>query len=293
MFLQLLYGGTDSLEPYSSETKEQQLKGKVLNVAQDIVYGVSGGKKWTPKHTGLGSTLHRLTRSRQIVDLFHKAGHIISYEQILQLDTALAESTLETMDPETGAVIPHGLVPGRFTCYSADNVDINEGTLDAKNTFHATQMAAWQRGPPPEPLLDTLKPSKDCKLTVPEAMDTLMPAQAIEGKLKPVFSKDIDKTWYTDKNVISAKKANATDLAYQIRRQQADVKASWTAFNQTLIAIDLEMTTVGYIPIIQAPADEIDTLNAVVNRCMYISAQLGQEYTVITVTKPSIQNSWN
>ena len=187
------------------------------------------------------------------------------------------------MDLETGAVIPHGLVPGRFTFYSADNVDINEGTLDAKNTFHATQMAAWHWGPPPEPVLDTLKPSKDRKLTVPEAMDTLMPAQAIEGKAKPVFSKDIDKTWYTDKDVISAKKANATDLAYQIRRQQADVKASWTAFNQTLIADDLEMTTVGYMPIIQAPAHEIDTLNTAVNRCMYISAQLGQEYTVITV----------
>jgi hypothetical protein len=52
----------------------------------------------TPKHIGLGSTLHQATRSKQMVDLFHSAGHIISYRDILHIDTALAESTLENMD---------------------------------------------------------------------------------------------------------------------------------------------------------------------------------------------------
>ena len=37
------------------------------------------------------------------------------------------------------------------------------------------------------------------------------------------------------------------------------------------------------MPIIQAPAHEIDTLNTIVKRCMYISEQLGQTYTVSTV----------
>lgn len=42
------------------------------------------------------------------------------------------------------------------------------------------------------------------------------------------------------------------------------------------------MTSVGYLPIIQEPAHEMDTLNTVVQRCMYISDQLGQHYTVLT-----------
>ena len=71
--------------------------------------------------------------------LFHKAGHILSYDQILQLDTGLAESVLNTLDGKSGTVIPPNLVQGNF-------VHILDETLDGRNTFHATQVAAWQRG---------------------------------------------------------------------------------------------------------------------------------------------------
>lgn len=37
------------------------------------------------------------------------------------------------------------------------------------------------------------------------------------------------------------------------------------------------------MPIVQATAHELDTLNTVVRRCMYVSSQIRQEYTVITV----------
>ena len=42
--------------------------------------------------------------------------------------------------------MPHSLKDKVFTHFTADNIDINDSTLDGKNTFHATQMAAWQRG---------------------------------------------------------------------------------------------------------------------------------------------------
>ena len=45
----------------------------------------------------------------------------------------------------------------------------------------------------------------------------------------------------------------------------------------------IEVTKVGYIPIVQGPAHEFDTLNAVVKRCMHVSSVLGQRYTVTTV----------
>ena len=37
------------------------------------------------------------------------------------------------------------------------------------------------------------------------------------------------------------------------------------------------------MPIIQAPAHDMDTLNTVVRRCMYVTSKLGQQYTVLTV----------
>ena len=34
----------------------------------------------------------------------------------------------------------------RLIYFSAGNIDINDGTLDGKHTFHPTQYADWQRG---------------------------------------------------------------------------------------------------------------------------------------------------
>ena len=129
MFLRLLIGGQSTLEIGDGEDgvdcddgseggvecdgdadhadrKESITLSRVLSIAQDIVYSASGGKSWTPKHVGLASTLHQTTRSKQLVQLFHKAGHIIGYNDVLKLDTALAENTLTKMDLGNGAVIP-------------------------------------------------------------------------------------------------------------------------------------------------------------------------------------------
>lgn len=38
--------------------KETEINFKVVSLGQDIFYGVSGRKNWTPKHIGLVSTLH-------------------------------------------------------------------------------------------------------------------------------------------------------------------------------------------------------------------------------------------
>ena len=57
----------------------------------------------------------------------------------------------------------------------------------------------------------------------------------------------------------------------------------WTHFNQKNSTVDPPLTTVGYMPIIQAPAHEFDTLNTVVQCCKYVANTLGQQYVVLTV----------
>ena len=56
----------------------------------------------------------------------------------------------------------------------------------------------------------------------------------------------------------------------------------WSPFNQQLTKVNPEKTTIGFIPIIQAPAHELLTLNTVVQRYYFIARQLGQEYVVLT-----------
>ena len=65
----------------------------------------------------MGSTLHQAKRSKELVDIFHKAGHVMSYRTVIKLDTALAERTLITMN-DNGAVVPPNLVEGRFVHFS-------------------------------------------------------------------------------------------------------------------------------------------------------------------------------
>lgn len=285
MLLRLIVGGQASLEDDSPGNNEEHVRSRVLSVAQDLVYCVSGGKKWTPKHVGLASTLHQATRSKDLVRLFNKAGHCLSYEQVLQVDTSLAESTLKSLDKATGAIIPPNIEANKFIHYTCDNIDILDETLDGKNTFHATQMAAWQRGQTTDASLKNLELSTRHTLIVPNGLEELHPVSITRGKCKPVFTAPVDEACFSksEEDNEYARQAKATDRAFFLRRQNSEIKPSWTLFNQSLPSEEPEQTAVGYLPIILAPAHELDTLNTAVKRCMAISSHFGQEHTVLTV----------
>ena len=89
---------------------------QIHSIAQDGVYTASGDRYLTPKHIGMGSTLRQAMRSKELVNLFHKAGHFMSYQDFLRFDTDLAENTLRTMD-ETGAIVPLNLVRVAFCLF--------------------------------------------------------------------------------------------------------------------------------------------------------------------------------
>ncbi|XP_014666278.1 PREDICTED: uncharacterized protein LOC106808189 [Priapulus caudatus] len=99
MFIRLLIGGQTLLEEANDENDvedtfdkiESVVQSRVLSIGQDIVFNVSGERKTSPKHVGLGLTLHQATRSKSLVEMFYNAGHIASYRDILRVDTALAE----------------------------------------------------------------------------------------------------------------------------------------------------------------------------------------------------------
>ena len=58
---------------------------------------------------------------------------------------------------EYGTVVPSNITPGPFVQLAADNNDLNEETLDGKNTTHATTMVVYQQKPfGPEPSTITI-----------------------------------------------------------------------------------------------------------------------------------------
>ena len=159
-------------------------------------------------------------------------------------------------------------------------------SLEGKSTFHATQLAAYQRSTGEEPnLLATVEISDKHTLKVPEILKELLPVKINEGKTNPVFQKPVDSSWFDAKGSIleCEKKAAATDQAFLLHRQGQQDKPSWTNFNQQNSVTEHNQTSIDDLPIILAPAHEFDTLNTVVRRCMSISRHFGQQYTVISV----------
>ena len=64
-----------------------------------------------------------------------------------------------------------------------------------KRYIHATQFAAWQRGPN-RLSLENVEPMSKGKLHVLPVMETLIPSNMIAGKTKPSFESDVDADWF-------------------------------------------------------------------------------------------------
>ena len=168
---------------------------------------------------------------------------------MLQVYTSLAESTLKSMDQATGTIIPPNIVANKFIHCTADNIDILDETLDGKHTFHATQMAAWQRGQKADVELHMLEPSSRHTLIVPDVLQNLYPANINPATSEPTFTASVDKAWFTKAETDNGcvKQAQATDMAFFLQREDSDTNTFWTIFNQSVSSEEPEKTAVGYI----------------------------------------------
>jgi hypothetical protein len=262
---------------------------RILSISQDIIYVSSKGRKLTPKHIGLGTTIHHATRSKYLVDLVHAAGHCVSYECVQKIDTSIAKSELERYKSNNNVVVPPNLVHGDFIQFAADNINILEETLDGKGQFNGTQCAAFQIGdrePIPSTVTTSIGKDRFLKTSIPSDFHELLSSGYQSSKRPSPVLPLVDLDWYKVNNsneVIFDSKCK--DLAWvQCRLTNASdqVIPAWTGFNQVVSNVESAVVKVGYMPIIPAPADDMDTVYTILSRCKYISESLGQQYTIIT-----------
>jgi hypothetical protein len=155
------------------------MKTRILSICQDIVFLVSRGRKLTPKHIGLGLTVHQATRSKELVQLLYSAGHSVSYEAVMRMDNTIANDVLERYNENGKVFVPRNFTAASgesYTRYAVDNIDINEETLSGMGTFHATQFAALRRMEEGEPKMKvqiTPRAERQLNLDVPSELNEL------------------------------------------------------------------------------------------------------------------------
>jgi len=185
-------------------------------------------------------------------------------------------------------VVPPNLTSGKFTQFAGDNINIKVETLDGKGMFNATQCAAFQYGDVDHDQ-DSSATSKDIGTqrsfgpSLPDDFHEISTSgHQRHTRPAPTFHL-VDTEWYSPRRDF-LRMAEAKDMAWILcRLNDAEQHIpAWTGFNRVVSPYRSEVTTVGYMPIIPAPADDMDTVYTVISRCKLISEKLGQIYTVIT-----------
>ena len=83
----------DSVEPISNSrlSLSANVRRKVQSLGQDLIFSSFNGRIKTPKHILLPMAIKSMTGSSEEVKLLNRSGHGLSYTQIEEVETAMAQ----------------------------------------------------------------------------------------------------------------------------------------------------------------------------------------------------------
>ena len=111
---------------------------KVLALASMLTYYATSSP--TTTSVNLGMHLHGLSRSKELVDVFHRVGACISYASVLLLRDAWAVHDLQLCSD-----CPNEIADDKPGVIIVDNDDFQNDTLTGGNTSHRTNVMYVQR----------------------------------------------------------------------------------------------------------------------------------------------------
>lgn len=285
--------GEELTIPVCSNSEEER---RVVMLGQDIVHSVTHSRVKTPKHFGLAVTVHHLTGSKQIVTLLNKMGHCSSYDDVEIINTSLARE-VRARSEDHGVVVPSNISPGTFVQFAGDNNDLNEETLDGKQTTHATTLVAYQieqYGPKPAPVIRGDYSTRRRSLELPLHVQPVYEC-GVRGK-RPDVTQFLGKV-QEEQNVLNTglhANIDKQDLAWFLLRlgqhclpsngenQGEQSTPGWTAFNAQMSTVTVLRTTIGYCPMITGSPTEFSTVYTLLKGVQAMTESLGQRSTVIT-----------
>ena len=283
--------------------KNIDTKRQILSIAQDVLYCSRGGHVKTPKHVLLSVAVHHLTRSARVVTLLNQFGHNVSYNQVLEIHTALADEALKTA--EDGISISSHIDRHRPVVFAADNNDFLEETPPGANTTHCTNSIVVQRiavtVPPPPDATENQQRSTWHGRWLQPAGNRAFPEYNADSRLGPgVYPLDIT-TLESPSDCSGAVAARHCNLVWLLTRLpsspiplaadgQLDTAVTreqvpdWSGFNAALSLSKVPpVSRIGYLPVINQSPTELATVHQVLKNAVNVAKQQGQDDIVVVV----------
>ncbi len=226
-------------------------------------------------------------------------GHCCSYEQTEIVETALANETIARSEVNGGVIIPSNISPGAFVHMAADNNDFNEETIDGKNTTHATTFIAFQRkqhAPATRPIEIYIDHSQRKR-----SLDSSRPIVRVEGinvgGRRPTVTNYVNMltnadwlqpndTFYSacQDDLVWLILCICSNTMFEENYQTVDAQKiqGWSGFQSLRFSDPSTPTSIGYLPMIQADANEYSTINTVMKLSLKMANALGQSESIVT-----------
>ena len=255
-------------------------------LGQDMVHTSTRSRIRTPKHIGLGVTVHHLTGSKQLVTLLNKMGHCCSCNDVELIIASLARE-ISARSERHGVIVPSNLSPCVFVQFAADNNDLNEDTLDGKHTTHATTMVAYQRKAFRPVLAQQSLADHSLKrrsLETPLSIQTIHDF-GVRGRTVTLFLGKVQNIGPSFDNNPGIERNDFAWFLLRLNKHYCLLSAidaengqqtipSWSAFNATVSLVTAQRTNVGYCPMIAGSATEYSIIYTVMKTIQDISAIL-------------------
>ena len=110
-------------ESKSITEKKQRI---AFSAAQDISYAVTNGCWKMPKHVVLGTAIHHLIGSAEVISILNHFGHCILYCSVLELETTICLNLLQI-----ATLLPSMIMKdnNQILHFAWDNFDLSEETV--------------------------------------------------------------------------------------------------------------------------------------------------------------------
>lgn len=230
---------------------------------------------------GLGIYLYHLVRSKEIINILAEVGFCCPYNDLRQLTTALAKQGIS----DNFVYLPPGIETvsdekRNYIHASIDNFDLNEDTIDGKNTTHCMAMVVFQNHSTDQTFFYENIPREGAYSLGMEELHTF--TQPILKYRKPVQRPEPAPL----KNVILDRKTDdiskKINTAWRLLRNfEEDAKfPNWSQYNNIISENKIPVSDIFYLPFINNPPTEFDTIYTSMVRLVELADAINQNHII-------------